>query len=206
LTTLRSADLDDEVAVFLAERARRTAAEFGREPRELPLLEWGESAEYRADTGDGPTIFVAREGADWWRIRYQIAHEVFHWLCTPPQTFHWTHELFAVEVALRAMDELGEFDYAARSVESLTEQAKLLPLHAMLVTPLAPPYPAGLYGRAWTTGRLLDEAVGWERLKLLASSFGLTGQPDFIGWLRSLPQRDGTKVQAVVGTPSATWV
>jgi hypothetical protein len=201
LTTLRSADLDDEVAAFLAERACRTAAEFGQKPRELPSLEWGEGAEYRTNPGDGrPTIFVARAGADWWRIRYQIAHEVFHWLCTPPGTFHWTHELFAVELAVRAMDELGQLDYAARTVDSLTAQAELLPLQDMLGTPLAPPYPPGLYGRAWVTGRLLDEAVGWERLKPLASSFDLAAQPDVVGWVRSLPRGDREKAGAVLGT------
>ncbi len=48
---------------FLAERARRTAVEFGKEPRDPPLLEGGDRPEFRAD---------------WWRIRDQIAHEVFH--------------------------------------------------------------------------------------------------------------------------------
>jgi hypothetical protein len=88
---------------------------------------WGEGAEYRANPGDAGPILVARAGADWWRIRYQIAHEVFHWLCTPPRTFHWTHELFAVELAVQAMADLGEFDYVSRTVDSLTAQAKLLP-------------------------------------------------------------------------------
>ena len=37
----------------------------------------GERPEFHADRADGrPRIFLAREEADWWRIRYQIAHEV----------------------------------------------------------------------------------------------------------------------------------
>ncbi len=104
---VRSAELDDGVAAFLVERARRTAEEFGKKAGDLPRLEWGAGPEFRAAAAGGrPTILVAREGADWWRIRYQIAHEVFHWLCGP-RIFHWTHEFFAVETAIRAMAAIG---------------------------------------------------------------------------------------------------
>jgi hypothetical protein len=103
---MRSAELDDAVVAFLAEQSRRTAAEFGKKPGDPPLLEWGERPESRAPTAKGKsTIFVERERerADWWRIRWQIAHEVFHWRCTPLHTLHWTHEFFAVETAVLAM-------------------------------------------------------------------------------------------------------
>ncbi len=204
----RSAELDDEVLAFLAERARRTAEEFGGVPAgEAPLLAWGETAEYRPVTADGrPRIFVARGDPDWWRIRYQIAHEVFHWLCTPPRTFHWAHELFAVEMAIRAMEEIGEADYARRSAESLTADAALLPLGAMLVTTLAPGYPLGLYGRAWLTGRRLGDAVGWELLKPLARSFRADGRPDVAGWMRSLREDEQARVESLLGPPSPAWV
>jgi hypothetical protein len=204
---VRSAELDEEVMAFLAERARKTAGEFGKDYRELPLLEWGDSIQYQAITPDGrPRILVVRDGTDWWRIRYQIAHEVFHWLCSPPQTFHWTHEMLAVETAVRAMDEIGEHEYAQRARDLLTEQAPLLSVEEMLATPLAQGYPAGLYGRAWVTGRQLTEAVGWERVKQLASSFGADGKVDLLAWVRSVPGAERPLIEAVLGTPWPAWV
>ena len=204
---MRSAELDDEVMAFLAERGRRTAEEFGKQYCEPPLLEWGETIQYQAITGDGrPRIIVARELTDWWRIRYQIAHEVFHWLCTPPRTFHWAHEMLAVEMALRAMDEVGERDYVQRSIDQLVEEAELLSVGGMLVTPFAAGgYPPGLYGRAFVTGRELTDAVGWERVKLIADSFDGAGKVDVAAWVRSTPDDGRSKVEAILGSPSSAW-
>ena len=201
---MRSALLDDDVVAFLAAQGHRTAIEFGKklEHGEPPLLEWGERPEYRPITADGrPRIFVAKGGADWWRIRYQIAHEVFHWICTPPGTFHWTHELLAVEVAVRAMDALGEADYARRAMDDMEVEAEQLPLHAMLTTPLDHHYPPGLHGRALMTGRQLIAAVGWEQLKRLAH-----GQPDVHAWFRALQPAEQAAAEAVLGPPSSGWV
>jgi hypothetical protein len=201
---VRSVELDEEVMAFLAERARRTAEEFGKQEGESPLLEWGDVPEFRDLTADGkPRIFVEREGADWWRIRYQIAHEVFHWLCTPPQTFHWAHELFGVETAVRAMAAIGELDYARREIERLRGDAGSMSLDTMLVHELAVPYPPGLYGRAWVTGRELTSAVGWVRMKQLACCFDAAGKPDVLGWTQSLPTGEQAKVQAILGGPRA---
>ncbi len=180
--------------------------EFGKEPRDPPLLEWGAGPEFRADTADGkPRIFVAREGADWWRIRYQIAHEVFHWLCGP-RIFHWTHEFFAVETAIRAMAAIGELDYARRTMEGLRKNAGLTPLGAMLVSPLPDQSLLGLYGRAWVTGRELTGAVGWVHMKKLANCFDADGKPDVVGWMRSAPSVEGVKLEAILGSPSPAWV
>ena len=47
----------------------------------LPVLEWVTLPEYRPATADLPSrMLLSRDSPDWWRIRYQIAHEVFHWL------------------------------------------------------------------------------------------------------------------------------
>jgi hypothetical protein len=210
---MRSAEIDDDVMAFLAERGRVTAVEFGKELGEQPLLEWGDGIQFQAITADGrPRIIIVREYTDWWRIRYQVAHEVFHWVCSPPQTHHWTHEMLAVEMAVRAMNEIGEHDYAQRSIDSLLEQAKLLPLETMLVTPLVSNDPPGLYshpgiyGRAWLTGRQLSDAVGWELVKRLADSFGPDGKPSLRKWVLLLPASDRQKVEAVLGTPTPGWV
>jgi hypothetical protein len=206
---VRSAELDRDATAFLDERSRRTAAEFGLDLGDdaIPQLEWGQRPEFRTAAADGrPTILVAREDADWWRIRYQIAHEVFHWLCTPPGVFHWTHELLAVETAVRAMEELGEHDYVERTTASLAEEAERLTLEAMLTTSFREVYPDGLYGRAWVTGRELISAVGWEALKPLARSFDESGAPSVFGWMRSLDEQAQEAVQAILGTPSSTWI
>jgi hypothetical protein len=203
---VRRAELDDEVTAFLAERASRTAAEFGKDVREPPMLEWGDRPEFRGVTTDGKAaIFVARDGADWWRIRYQVAHEVFHWLCGP-RVFHWTHEFFAVEMAVRAMAAIGELDYARRVMAGLREEADLTPLGVMLVSPLPDVSLPGLYGRAWVTGRELTRRVGWVRMKLLADCFDADGKPDIVGWMRSFPDDEQTKLEAVIGVPSSEWV
>src|SRR5437870_12600822 len=98
--------LDVDLNAFLARQVRWTCTEFNlsffsafSEVR----LEWGEQPEFRpADGILPPTIVLSRHEPDWWRVRYQVAHEVFHCVCTPPRTFHWSHELFAVESAVRA--------------------------------------------------------------------------------------------------------
>jgi len=200
--------LDDEVDAFAADQSQSIANEFGLAVVTAPpQLEWGDEPEFRPITADGdPRIFVRRRGADWWRIRYQIAHELFHWLCTPAGVFHWTHELLAVETAVRAMEAIGEHDYARRETERLASEAARLPLSTMLVTPFGEVYPPGLYGRAWVTGRELIGAVGWERVKPLAHSFDDHGNPDIAGWVAALSHTERNAVERVLGRPSGQWV
>jgi len=131
---------------------------------------------------------------------------VFHWACSGGDTFHWTHEMLAVETALRAMREIGEHDYARRAVDGLVEEADALSLPTMLTTPVVPGPLPGLYGGAWMTGVYLREAVGWERLKLLAKSFDADGKPDVGGWVGSLTAGERASVEAVLGVPSPAWV
>jgi hypothetical protein len=205
---MRSASLDGAAAVFLVDQARRTAAEFGKMlPRARPVLEWGDVAEYRAATAElSARILISRDEPNWWRIRYQIAHEVFHWLCSPPPTFHWTHELLAVETAIRAMEEIGELDYARREMERLSGDADRLSLDEMLRASLAAGYPEGLYGRAWVTGRQLIDAVGWESVKLVAKSAGEARVSRLEGWFSALPRESRPRAESILGLPSAEWV
>jgi hypothetical protein len=200
--------LDDEVDAFAAEQSQSIANEFGLAVVTAPpQLEWGDEPEFRPITADGdPRIFVKRCGADWWRIRYQIAHELFHWLCTPAGVFHWTHEQLAVETAVQSMEAIGEHDYARRETKRLTSEAARLPLSTMLVTPFREVYPPGLYGRAWVTGRELIGAVGWKRVKPLAQSFDHHGKPDVADWVAALAQTERSAVEGVLGRPSAQWV
>jgi len=63
---------------------------------------------------------------------------VFHWAGSGGETFHWTHEMLAVETSMRGMRELGEHDYARRAVDGLVEDAELLPMVTMLTTLVRP--------------------------------------------------------------------
>jgi hypothetical protein len=148
---------------------------------------------------------VSREGADWWRIRYQIAHEVFHWLCGP-RVFHWTHEFFAVETGVRAMAAIGEVDYARRTMAELRNNANLTSLGTLLESPLPDVRLQGLYGRAWVTGRHLTGIVGWVRMKALADCFDANGTPDIIAWIRSFEDEDQARLEVVLGQPTAVWI
>jgi hypothetical protein len=201
--------LDEDVAAFLVKRGHVTAGEFGTkfDASQVPLLAWGNQAEFRPITADGRgRIFINRNGADWWRVRYQLAHEIFHWCCTPPGTFHWTHEMFAVEMAVRAMEELGEHEYVRMETERLSDEADWLPLATMLVMPFQDEYPAGLYGRAWTVGRDLAAAITWERLKPLASCLDSHGKPDVRRWVCGLDYAARDAVEQVLGAVDSTWV
>ncbi len=182
-----------------------TAVEFDVEPGPLPALEWGDYPEFLPAAGGARArIRLGRYGPDWWRVRYQVAHELFHWACTPAGVFHWAHELFAVEMAVRAMARIGEHAYAARCAAELAADAERLDLAGMLRARLELAYPEGLYGRAFLTGRALAEAVGWERLKPLATSFDRRGRPDVAAWARSFPSEERERIEAVLGPP-AGW-
>ena len=77
----------------------------------------------------------------------------------------------------------------------------------MLTTQLeAGRFPEGLYGRAWLTGRSLIDAVGWEHVRLLATSFDARGGPDVAEWIHSHRPAMRVKAVDVVGIPSSAWV
>ena len=60
----------------------------------------------------------------------------------------------------------------------------------MLTTQLeAGRFPAGLYGRACLTGRTLIDALGWEQVRLIATSFDARARPDVAEWIRSFRPR-----------------
>ena len=110
-------------------------------------------------------------------------------------------------MAIRALKEIGELEYARRVADGLSEEAGLLPVAELLSTRLTQgDYPPGMYGRAWVTARELVAAVGWERVKLLAGSFDEWGRPDVVAWVGSLLLAEQARVEAVLGAPSPDWV
>lgn len=201
----RSNALDDAVYQFLGEQLGRTVHEFSRDLTDLPRpirLIWGSQPEYRPATTGRGGVLLMQEGSDWWQIRYQLGHEIFHWVCTPGRLFHWVHEMFAVEMSLRGMQAIGEHDYVREIRQRLASEATELAYREMQALSLEPPYPTGLYGRAWITGRDLQAAVGWNRLKPLAAMFR-AGEPDMAGWFETLSPEERLQVTAVIGDPSS---
>ena len=48
-----------------------------------------------------------KDGSDPWQLRLQIAHEMFHRLCSRGRIFHWTHEMLACLFAVRLLGRHG---------------------------------------------------------------------------------------------------
>ena len=141
-----------------------------------------------------PVVYLPGSTLD--QILFQAAHESVHLLCTPPTTFHWTHELVAVLFSLEALKALGQDDYRRNVIADLEGQARELSLEDfMSVT--TPVYPPGMYGRAAVFGRQLAHAVGPAGYRSLVRSFGPDGTPDYWGWVNRLPRRVRQQVIAI---------
>ena len=206
---------DRELLDYSGHCVRACARELGRAEEGLPppfvVFTGGRVAEFRKQPGHG-TAVILKGGSDRWQLRYQAGHEISHWLCTPaeafPGIFHWTHEMLAFELALRCLRGSkieGSGEYAGRCEQLLERQARRTSRKRMLTTPLTHPY-SWVYGRAFVTGRQLQDAVGWERVKELATCFDKRGQPDLRGWLGILPTDERKQAELVLGRPSSDWV
>ena len=167
---------------------------------------------------------ILRQGTNWWQLRWQAGHEVFHWLCTPgsDDIFHWTHEMLAQEMSIRCMESAvllpspprdkfadgrpyGAKDYVHEAETGFRDDVGSTSLERMLTTELHPPY-EWVRGRAFVTGRKLQTEVGCENLKRLATCFTESGRPDVRMWLRELPRPDRRRAVRVLGKPNDEWV
>jgi hypothetical protein len=74
----------------------------------------------------------------------------------------------------------------------------------MLTTRLTHPYD-WVFGRAFVTGRTLQKAVRWNRVKELATCFDDRTQPDVRAWLEGLPDELRARAVKVLGQPTTAW-
>jgi hypothetical protein len=198
--------LTDPGLLAYAERCvALAAAEFDRSalPTRFVVVDGGSVPEFRK-VGDGSLVVVQR-GSNLWQSRFQLGHEITHWLLTPkdvPAIFHWTHEMLANEVSLRCLRSSGlaaAEEVAEQNETDFRRKADGVSLRKMLATPLVHPY-HWVYGRAFVVGRQLQVAAGWKDVKRLALYFTDRGQPDLAAWLAALPAHSQKRVHAVLGT------
>ena len=164
--------------------------EFGKSsdaPRPYILL-YGLHPECALEQNDRRYDIYLQHDSDGCQLRLQIGHEMFHRFCSQGRVFHWTHEMLACLTAVRLLRRLGNADYADEMARVYAAQAEKLSLSEMMNADLTlPPYPAGLYGRAFMTGLALQEIVSWNLLRRLSRSMDKRGEPDISGWLTRLP-------------------
>ena len=96
--------------------------------------------------------------------------------------------MLACLTSVRLLRRFGEDEYADKMVRLYEAQSEELSLHEMMNVDLTlPPYPPGLYGRAFMTGLALQEKTGWNLLRRLSRSLNKRGEPDVSSWLSRLP-------------------
>jgi hypothetical protein len=135
------------------------------------------------------------------QVRYSGAHEAFHRVCNPRVGAHWADEMFAVLFSLMYLDRTGHEEHA-----NLNRETDLLPEAAECTTEemfaLDGECPPGLYGRVFLLGTALEELIGWDRLKTLATTKGPDGRMDVAAWLDGLTEDERRTVAPLLqGVP-----
>jgi hypothetical protein len=176
------------------DRARPTVLLFGLRP------------ECVLETVDRRYDLYVQHGSDPFQLRLQIGHEVFHRVCSRGRIFHWTHEMLACMVSVRLLHRYGMQDYAGGAARRYADEAAALPVNAMLGLDLwsSPSHPPGFYGRAYTTGVALEQAVGWPALCRLARTLDKNGNPDVPTWFSSLSENEKTNCLRILGITTVT--
>jgi hypothetical protein len=174
-----------------------TAAEFDEAPPTRPVLFfWGELPQHIVWEGKSE-IYLERAAFGHERFFWQVAHEGFHHVCTPPAVLHWSHEMLATLWSWRFMDASGRHTFSQAVAQREISRIDLCPLDMMFAVNSLP-YPDGFYGRALSVGFELQEEVGWPLLKSLAYSFDSKGRPDVDAWRAALPEETVPEVTRIL--------
>lgn len=192
---------NEQSAAAFAGAVNACRAEFGVVDDGIPTLVFmGEYGETVFIAGLGRFhIYLSRDNNPN-QTRYQAAHEAFHRVCTPPNAFSWAHEMLAVHFALRFLDHgsVGLRAYAELTRVTLRREANFCSRQQMLALG-TPPYPTGLYGRAFVVGEELVAALGWDQLKSLALARGTGGEPGVDAWLTGLSGEEESLARRILG-------
>jgi hypothetical protein len=188
---------DPAFLAFLEHRIQRTAEDFDLDPAHFPrpvILIWrpdGPPMCVPLPTAPPGCLIFIQHMEDWWRARYQLSHEVVHALLCPDRAaFDWVQEMLATYIAVKAMHELGEYDYAIREEARLKQLSEEMPIQRVRELDLTEDYPPSVYGRVFMVASELEEAVGWEQLKRLGRMFDEQGKHNLFGWLDSLEEQE----------------
>jgi hypothetical protein len=187
----------------LAEAACRTDFGTPSDSTRSLLLLYGLRPECVLEAADRRYDIYLQHDSDPFQLRLQIGHEMFHRFCSQGRVFHWTHEMLACLVSVRLLRRHGMEEYAAQVEREYENQAQQLSVTEMRCADLtAPPYPTGLYGRAYVTGQHLVEAVGWPALCRLARLPERGGIPDLEKWREKLSLTEAERADTILGI---TW-
>ena len=143
-------------------------------------------------------------GSDSLQERLQIAHEIFHRVCSQGRVFHWTHEMLACAFSVRVLETCGFGDYARSVCDYFNKQSaalSVLDMQTALLFAGVSAYPPGFYGRAFVTGQALNKIVGWPALCRL-SRFNLTPTnpvPDVVGWSAAFSPEQKREINTLLG-------
>jgi hypothetical protein len=161
-------------------------ADFGKpEDASVPtVVLWGLTPECVFEPQERQYNLYLQQGSDGYQARLQIGHEIFHRVCSRGRIFHWTHEMLACMFSVRLLRQSGANDYADQTEREYAAQAVLCSFEQMLSADLCrPPYPPGLYGRAFVTGMDWQERYGWTALCRLPEFRDPARLPDLPAWL-----------------------
>jgi len=161
--------------------------------------------------GDGPetvhephagriNVYLGRRSGPL-QVRYSGAHEAFHRVCSPCTGQQWADEMFAVLFSLLYLDRMGYEEHA-----NLNRETDLLPEAAECTAEEMfardGPCPPGLYGRVFVLGTALEEQIGWDRLKTLATTKRADGRMDVAAWLDGLTEDERSRAAPLLqGAP-----
>jgi hypothetical protein len=166
---------DDFHLAAVREVIAATEAEFGRRaPATSALFFWGDHPQHVVFS-EVSEIYLEREARGRPRFYWQIIHEVFHHVCTPPGLVEWTHEMLAMLWTLKYLERSGNHALALANKDDVLSQKALCPMDVMLSDKT---YPPGFYGRALWVGLELEREIGWEEVKRLSGFFDAFDRPD----------------------------
>ncbi|MDX1934693.1 MAG: hypothetical protein SFU56_19020 [Capsulimonadales bacterium] len=186
--TVIEPDLLDYAALAQAAAFR----DFGvpEDSRRTTVLFWGLIPECIREPGARQYHVYLQSGSDGYQARLQIGHEMFHRTCSQGRIFHWTHEMLACLFSVRLLRQNGAEEYADQTERDYGQQAQQCSFRTLVTTDLIHgPFPPGLYGRAFRTGREWQERFGWQALCRLARTEGRNGAPDLAEWFSAVRGR-----------------
>ena len=180
--TVQAADLLNYAALAYAACVRDFGApDDGACPT---LLIFGIAPECVFEPSERQYNLYLRHDAEPFQARLQIGHEMFHRVCSQGRVFHWTHEMLACLFSVRLLRQSGGEEYAAQMEQEYFTLAAQCSFQEMVTADLSrPPYPVGLYGRAYQTGVEWERTHGWPALCSLPRCLTPANRPDVVAWL-----------------------
>jgi len=138
---------------------------------------------------------------------YSGGHEAFHRACGEGKSMsHWIDEMFAVLFSLIYLDQIGENAHAEANRIFLVHNSKKCSMARMFAvsgTLIPDDISEAFYGRVYVVGKELIDIVGWDRLKLLATTRNEEGVCMLDEWFSTLPRQKRKRISRVLKMKNA---